>query len=748
MLYEFGVFRLDARKRLLYREGVNVPLTPKAFDTLLALVAKHGTVLGKDELMKELWPDSFVEEANLTQNVSTVRKALGESPNEHRYIMTVPGRGYRFVADVNEFAGDHTDLLIEERTHSRIIIEEEIESDTDIVGTAQLLPDANSVVINARALPERRENFRDDHHLGSLKKHKWILLAALVVIIIAVSGIAYGLYRFLNRGHRALALAEIKLRRLTTSGNATAAAISPDGKYVAYVVDDAGKQSLWIKQVEATGTVQIIAPEETHIYGLVYTPDGNYLCYIQSTMNNVAVLYRMPVLGGSPVRLTEDIDTAITFSPDGKRFAFIRGYPDQSESVLMVARTDGGAEERLASFKGNVNYYIQGRAPAWSPDGKVIAATAKVVDDKGEYDYIFLTQVESKEVKSLTTERWEQIGRIIWLADASGIVMTAADQETAPAQQIWVVSRMDGTARRITNDLNDYRDISAASNSKSLIALQSDRQANIWITPYDDTQRARQITSSNYDGLGGLAWTPNGKLVYSTRSGANRTLSITDADGNNQKPVFAIDGTNSHPAVSPDGHYIVFTSNRTGRRQLWRTEITGDRLKQLTYGADENAPYFSPDGKWVVYKSNLYGQPNILRVPIEGGDAVRLTDKISGWPAVSPNGKLIACSYRATALSPNKTAIVSFNGGPPVSLYDYRLAQMRWSTDGHSFLFIKTLGEVSNIWLQPIDGGEPRQVTDFNSDRIFFFASSFDGKSLAFARGQTRSDVVLITDVR
>lgn len=744
--YEFGSFRMDVRKRLLLKDGETVPLTPKAFDTLLALVRQHGGVIEKDELMKELWPDSFVEEANLTQNVSTVRKALGESPNEHRYIITVPGRGYRFVAEVKESGGGQTDLVVEERTHSRIIIEEEIETDED-ANDSLLLSAANSNVTRLHTLPTRQVTFGAERQV-SILKNKWILITILIIIVTAVFGIAYELYRFLNRAPRALALAEIRLRRLTTSGNATAAAISPDGKYVAYVIYDAGKQSLWIKQVEATGNVQIIAPEDTHIYGLVYAPDGNYLYYIQSTKNNVAALYRIPALGGAPVRLNEDIDTAITFSPDGKRFAFIRGYPDQAESVLITARVDDGAEEKLASFNGNVNYYVQGKAPAWSPDGKVIAAPARVVDEKGEYDYILLAQVESKEVKSLTTERWEQIGRIVWLADASGLVMTAADHETAPAQQIWIVSIKDGVARRITNDLNDYRDISTSSNSRMLVALQSDRQANIWVSQNDKAQPSRQITSSNYDGLGGIGWTPDGRIVYSTRSGLNQTLSITDADGSNQKQIVAIDGNSSHPVISPDGRYIVFASNRTGRFQLWRAEITGDRLKQLTFGADENAPCFSPDSKWVVYKSNLYGQPNILRVPIDGGDAVRLTDKISGWPAVSPDGKLVACNYRSPALSPGKTALVSFDGGQPVSLYDFRLAQMRWSADGHSLLFIKTSGEVSNIWSQPLDGGEPRQVTDFNSDRIFYFASSFDGRSLAFARGQTRSDLVLISDVR
>jgi TolB-like protein/DNA-binding winged helix-turn-helix (wHTH) protein/Tfp pilus assembly protein PilF len=99
-VYEFGDFHLDAAKRLLWRDGVPVPLTPRVFETLLYMVEHHDTVLDKERLMEAVWPDSIVEENNLTQNISTLRRVFGETPGSHHYIVTVPGRGYRFVADV------------------------------------------------------------------------------------------------------------------------------------------------------------------------------------------------------------------------------------------------------------------------------------------------------------------------------------------------------------------------------------------------------------------------------------------------------------------------------------------------------------------------------------------------------------------------------------------------------------------------------------------------------------------------
>src|SRR5437763_15953298 len=127
--YEFGPFRLDPVKRLLFRGDETVKLAPKSFETLLALVEHHGRVLEKEELMKLLWPDSFVEEGNLTLNVSNLRKALGENPQQHEYIVTVPGKGYRFVASVKESAGVREESGVSQRTRAPLINGKEAAAD-------------------------------------------------------------------------------------------------------------------------------------------------------------------------------------------------------------------------------------------------------------------------------------------------------------------------------------------------------------------------------------------------------------------------------------------------------------------------------------------------------------------------------------------------------------------------------------------------------------------------------------------
>ncbi|MGB7924499.1 MAG: DPP IV N-terminal domain-containing protein [Pyrinomonadaceae bacterium] len=739
--YEFGPFRIDAVKRRLFREDEPVPLKPKAFDTLLVLIEHSGKVVDKEDLMKRLWPDSFVEEANLSVNISTLRKALGESPQEHRYIVTVPGRGYGFVANVTERWDEEAELIVRQRTSAEIIIEEETDAPDEAALAQGLIFDASGR--SASNLQRPAAKLRLNRRSARLA-----LLAALIVV--AGLALAFLAYRLNSRKHSTTPFERVKLNRLTTTGKAINADISPDGKFVAFAVADAGQQSLWIRQVATTSNVQIMPPSEVGYIGLTFSRDGNYVYYVRSESAGPGILYRVPVLGGASIKLAEDVDTPVTLSPDGLRLAFMRGLPDHGETALMLTSADGGSERRLVSLKGNPNYFLAGKGPAWSPDGKRIAYAAKSIDDRGEYHYLVEVEVESGEIRPIGSRRWQQMGRAAWLADGRALLITASYEDASLAQQIWRVSYPNGEAQKITNDLNDYRNVSLTADSKTLITIQSDQQANIWVAPEPaEADRAIRITSGNYDGLSGLAWTPGGKIIYTAQASGNQNLWVADQDGSNPKQLTTGEGNNRLPSVAPDGRHVVFVSDRTGARHLWRMSIDGSQLTELTGGLDDDSPNFSPDGQWVVYRSYTFGNPNLLRVPVGGGSPVRLTDKISVKPAVSPVDGMIACFYRDPALSPNKLVLIPFAGGQPVKTLDlpFSTAILRWSTDGRALTYIKTRGGVSNIWRQPLDGGPPVQLTDFKSERIFWFDWSRDGQTLACARGVVTNDVVMISDI-
>jgi Tol biopolymer transport system component len=232
---------------------------------------------------------------------------------------------------------------------------------------------------------------------------------------------------------------------------------------------------------------------------------------------------------------------------------------------------------------------------------------------------------------------------------------------------------------------------------------------------------------------------------------------MMNGDGTNQRQLTEKSRINSHPAVSADGRYVVFASDRTGASNIWRTDLDGSNARQLTRGSGEDHPQCSPDGKWVVYTLLGAGKPTLWRVSIDGGAPQQLTDKYTAAAALSPEGKSLACLYRdEQPNAPLKLAIFPLEGGQPTRIFNELtltedlslLPSPRWTTDGRALTYVVTSAGVSNIWLQPISEAPPRQLTAFKSDRIFSFEWSRDGKQLLVARGMVASDVVLISNFR
>lgn len=742
--YEFGPFRIDTVNRRLLREGETVPLKAKAVETLLLLVQHNGEVVEKDDLMKWLWPDSFVEEANLTQNIYMLRKALGTAG----YIETVPRRGYRFAAAVREWEETPSDLIvIKEKTS--VSYEEEID-DTFEQESLEASDEAEEEPqsIDAAGRHALVQSTKTERAGGALSRYRIWIVGALSSAAIVLAII------FWPRASR-LPFENARLTRFTTEGNAVRAAISPDGKYLAHVSSEGGQQSLWLRQVATGKDLQVIAPARTEFYGLTFSHDGSYIYYVSQEMNHLGMLFQVPSLGGAPTRLLEDVDSPVTLSPDDKRLAFIRYSP--ADRSLVIANVDGSGERKLASTPqtASVRIGVTGLLPlawippAWSPDGKTIACPVTITTPEGQAHTVWAFQAEDGQGHSFTPARWQTVGRMEWLADGSGLLISAADQEANPAQQIWHLSYPGGEARKVTNDLNDYHDLSVTRDGRTLIAVQSERKANIYIASSADLKERSQLTDTNYDGLGGLAWTPDGRLVYTLQANGEQNLWVNDFKGNT-KQLTSHAGLNQQPVVSPDGRYIVFVSNRTGLYHLWRMEVDGTRPQELTHGAADSEPDISADGQWVVYRSIVAGRGNIFRVSINGGEPVLVTNGISALPVVSPDGQQIALIYRPTSAGVNQFAVMPWAGGEPRLIRDLpaHYGGFHWMPDGAGLAYSDKQSAARNIWVQPVDGRPPLQLTDFGTNPIFSFAWSRDGSRLAFAGGTQTSDVLLITDVR
>ena len=585
------------------------------------------------------------------------------------------------------------------------------------------------------------------HVVSRLRQHKRGALLFGAAFILMAGSVLYTLYRLSSRtGAGALrARPERSMTKLTTSGRARHAAISPDGKYVVYAANGDAGQSLWLRQAGTTRDVQIDAHGD---YGkLTFSPDGTRLYYT----NFFGDLYQMPILGGVKNKITAGVDSPVTFSPDGSRLAFVRqNHPAKGESSLIVANSDG-SEERVLAARKKRDRFASAR-PAWSPDGKSIACAASSNDSHVAYVNVIEVRLEDGTERTISPQRWFEVGAVAWLAGGDGLVVLASEQEGILSPQIWQLSYPSGEVRRISNDFNAYGDLSLTADSDVLVTVLEGEFHNVWVLPEGKTAGARQITRAAGTYVD-LRWTPDGKLVFASNASGGWEIWTLEQNGDVRKQLTVTSGANGTPMFTPDGRYIVFTSLRAGTANIWRMDADGGNPKQLTSGDWEENVVCSPDGQWVVYESGRFGEMGLWKVSLEGGAPVRLTEGASSLPAISPDGKQIAFSYKdSRADSRERVAVIPFGGGQPVRYFDipvpFPWRGVKWAPDGRALIFIDTRGGVSNLWSQPIGGGPAKQLTDFKAEEIFYFDWSRNGEHLAFVRGSQFGDVVMISSFR
>lgn len=622
---------------------------------------------------------------------------------------------------------------------------------------ASLADDEAGTAANASAATVRLEppssTARNQQPVKSFSKYA--KAAALVVLTMIVG---FSLY-LVRRNESSLAptppFQAIELLRLTNSGRVSDSAISPDGKYVSYVVENGGKQSIWLREVANSNNTQIVLPSDAQFYGGTFSREGDYLYYIDKERNNtIGTLYRVPSLGGVPVKLIRDVDGPIALSPDEKQLAFVRGS-STGERALMLANADGTGERKLASRVGYESFSFGG--PAWSPDGKGIVCGAAFTLENERFMTLVQVNVSDASVKQLTTQKWKALGRVTWLHDGKGIVFTATEQRGGSTSQLWYMDYPSGKAYRISKDLQDYHGASITSDAKTLVTKQTETLSSLWIAPNADANRATEVLShKDDDGFNNsyyyrtrFSWMPDGRIMYTSLVNANPTLWVMNANGSDAKRMTSTTSESSFPSVTPDSRYIIFELENAGFSNVWRMNIDGSDRKQLTNGPDDSWSWCSPDSKWVVYHSGNQGKRTVWRVPTEGGTAEQLTNYPSVAPVVSPDGKWISVYYRQETKAPWQLGIIPFNGGPPVKSFEVPQGVLfqsliRWTPDGSALAYIKNKDGFSNIWTQPLDGGPARQLTNFKSDQIFWFEWSPDGKQLGLSRGAITSDVVMI----
>jgi serine/threonine protein kinase/Tol biopolymer transport system component len=582
-----------------------------------------------------------------------------------------------------------------------------------------------------------------DYVLSEIKQHKTAATFAGVTAVFALLFIGWNSPGVFKRKTSNLSLQTMKLRPLTNSGKSVCAAISPDGKSVAHAERKDGMQELVLTGT-VTGATSVLVPAGGFEYrGITFSRDNYYVYFTRAEKGEGGVLYQVALPFSPPRKIKDGVDSPISFSPNGDRFAFVRLNKATAEYSLMIAGVDG-TDERVLTTRGDGNT-ISLYGPAWSSDEQTIICSAGQWENDGFRERLVAVNVKSTKETILSNDKWHSVLQVAWRADNSGLIVSAAEQPLSP-YQLWTVSYPRGETTRITNDVSEYKGVSFSRDTHAFVSVRSQQSARIWLVPDGDIQQGKDIAGTvgfTY----GMSWNSKGRIVFSAMSGSNLNIAAIDPDGANQTALTNNARDNYTPATSPDGGYVVFASNRSGRLNIWRMNAEdGSDLKQLTFSDGNSYPSCSPDGQWVVYDNQSKAGPTIWKVPMDGGPPVQLSREYARMPIVSPDGNFIACRYLAGDGKTREIAILPFAGGPPVKrvpihIMDWQSVQ--WTKDGQALTYIALLNGAANIWRYDLASGATKQLTDFKTDLIFAYAWSPDQKQLACERGNESRDVMI-----
>lgn len=744
IVYVFDEYRLDAAHRMLYRGEVEIALVPKAVETLLALIDKRGEIVSKNELIGTIWTDTIVEESNLQHYLHVLRKTLGTRRDGKPFIETFRRRGYRFSSDVQ-------------------IIENPHDSTTN---GARLSENSGGNFYRQNGFPRTvYQNDKISDKQKTIEKaafEGYSRLALAIAVFAVVVGLTVFFYSRLetpNSDRVVNAQAEVSITNLTNGNPVYSATISNDGKYYVYNDVDGEINRLWLQQTGQPTRLEIIPTAERSITGKTFSPDGEFVYFMSLEKGETEhALYRVPTLGGEVSKILTNIDSPVSFSPDGKEMVFSR-FTKATKEYSLVITDNAGKHERVLLVRSGAEQLSIGNA--WSPDGKRIAFGAvKLKSSTAEGNCsIFSVEVNTGAVKPLTAKKWDSCYRMNWTRDGEALVFIGTrdgESYSTRRDQVYYLDAATGESRRITTDGNRYQDWSLGVTDKNeILAVPHDRLSQIWaLNANGDSRSAVQLTHGVADGRVGIAPLADGSIGYITRSGENLSLWTMNADGTNQKQIFSELPFIEELRATPDGRYFIFSARRDRFSHLYRTDPDGANLRQLTDGESyEIESTISPDSRWIFYGSNVFDgavwKSSLQKIPVDGGAPIRVTTG-HNWqimPYFSPDGRFISDIYSGDkpVILTEKGEIVKTFGAVENSALN---SGARWLPNGEAITYPVYKNNSTNIWQQPIDGDKPQPLTDFTSGVIFNYAFSNDGKKLYVSRGYETRNAVLIKNFK
>ncbi len=725
-LYGFDEYILNTKERNLWRKNELVPLSTKVFDTLFMLVERHGQVVEKEEMLTTIWEDTFVEENNLSQKISILRKTFGKDKN---FIETVPRKGFRFVEEVKVLSDADV-----ENIYKTFQVSEKKTNSLKIENANNSKPTENTYFFQRRPL----------------------LLTLSVIVLISLSLVGYNYYNTQKITSNKTIVPEIKA--LTDTGNIQFPTISPNGNSLAYVKND--NPNLFIKDL-LTGNKTEVRIDEELVPGFTqFSPDGNYLYFrTRKRRTELADVYRVSTYGGSAELIIKDAWGLFEVSPDGSQIAYIKQNQEQKRYDLIIKNIYSKTEKVLIS-KNYPQTFFWEDSPSWSADGKrIMLIQLYTPKSSGK---LLVIDVERKEEQILEFEAIKAIRQSHWLPSSNELLLIATTQKAT--EQIFRVDFPSGKISKITNDLKKYRELSVSKDGKKVVARSHNIYANIWYLPEGDIKRKKQITEGTQGiaGLFGISWTPSNKIVHYQFGGNESQIRIVDpTDKSGRILAKNLNGVSQYPKVTPDGKTVFFQSSEKGKVKIKSVNIENEKAEILHPQKNqiELYPVISPDGEWVYYIEQNKNISAISRQSLTENKKETIFKQAefspSSFLAISPNGKYLAFNYQKNK---KKQETKAENVGVKVGFIDlennFKLKTLevsasrpyiQFTNGGKTFDYIGFNSKnTSKIFRRDLaEDSEPTIIAEIEKEKFYYFSWSKDEKDLAVSIGNNPTDAIL-----
>jgi serine/threonine protein kinase/Tol biopolymer transport system component len=562
--------------------------------------------------------------------------------------------------------------------------------------------------------------------------------AVVAVALVALGALAVGWWS-LGRGSREsqppAAFQSMRMSTQTSRGDVVECALSPDGRYLAYLAGRTGRISLRVRQVATGSDVEVVPPRDGGIESPAFSPDGNYLFFLARKPDNPSyrALYQVPSLGGTPGERAFDVDSRVSFSPDGKQVAFWRQSLAKGEGRLIVLDLEGSRERELAKVSAPEG--ARG-APAWSPDGATIAATLLRPAPDLQTTVAFYDSASGARRDYLTLP-WTILQTIAWLADGRGLAAAGQDLRRAINEQVFLIRHPEPRVERVTNDFYRYFGVSVSAGEEAIAAIRLTRLANLWLADATGGE-AHQLTS-----------TSNPEDSPFDVSAAGGDTVVFDAPRDQAIQLWAMEAKGAQARALTSGRTISVNPRATGGVilfdrldekgvHIWKVGADGSDLRQLTSGAGEQVVAVSRDGRFAVFAP--YDDPRSAHLlTVQDGTAKPFATDVSGIVGFSPDStRLLLGQSEPDAQGLARVVWKAFPvaGGPPVATYRLPPTAIdpAWTPEGRGLSFRNRADPAWNVYRQDEPAQAPVQVTRFSDGRLTTHAWSPDGKRLAIAQ--------------